>query len=149
MNPVTLRRWHSYIGLLIAPSVLFFAVTGALQIFDLHQVHDGYRPPVLLEKFGAVHRDQVFEQPPEHHPEDEAGAAATKAPSTHALQPPQKETMRMPTMALKWFFALVAVGLTVSTVIGVWIGLTQVRAQAIAWTLLSAGVAIPVILLMV
>jgi hypothetical protein len=57
--------------------------------------------------------------------------------------------MSAPTMALKWFFALVAVGLTVSTVIGVWIGLTQVRAQAIAWTLLSAGVAIPVILLMV
>jgi hypothetical protein len=149
MNPVTLRRWHSYLGLLIAPSVLFFAVTGALQIFNLHEAHDGYRPPVLVEKLGAVHKDQLFEQPREHHPEKEPGAATGKAPSTEPPQPEQEDTMSAPTMALKWFFALVALGLTVSSVIGLWIGLTQIRTKAIAWMLLSAGVLIPVILLLI
>jgi hypothetical protein len=55
----------------------------------------------------------------------------------------------VPTMALKWFFALVALGLTVSSVIGLWIGLTQMRTKAIGWILLSAGMLIPVILLLI
>jgi hypothetical protein len=149
MTLVTLRRWHSYVGLFIAPSVLFFAATGALQIFNLHEAHNGYRPPVLLEKLAAVHRDQVFEQPREHHPEEEPGATTGKAPSTESPQPEQEDTMSVPTMALKWFFALVALGLTVSSVIGLWIGLTQMRTKAIGWILLSAGMLIPVILLLI
>jgi len=145
---VTLRRWHSYLGLLIAPSVLFFAVTGALQIFNLHETHAGYRPPVLLEKLSAVHKDQVFEQPHEHHPQEEPDTARGKPPSTEPPQPKQEDAKSVPTMALKWFFALVALGLAVSTVIGLWIALTQMRAKSIAWRLLSAGVLIPVILLL-
>jgi hypothetical protein len=39
-----IRRWHSYIGLFIAPSVLFFSLTGAVQLFSLHEAHDKYQP---------------------------------------------------------------------------------------------------------
>ena len=30
------RQWHLYLGTFFAPSILFFALTGALQLFGLH-----------------------------------------------------------------------------------------------------------------
>jgi hypothetical protein len=138
-----LRRWHAYIGLFIAPSVLFFAVTGALQIFDLHEAHGGYRPAVLLQKLSAVHKDQVFEQPHEH--EEPAAPAPAGDAAKHADDDDDK--VGASTLALKWFFLFVAVGLTLSTSIGIWMGITQLRRAALAWTLIAAGAAVPVLLL--
>ena len=60
MNVIAMRRWHSYIGLFIAPSVLFFALTGATQLFSLHEEHGNYKPPAIIEKLSSVHKDQVF-----------------------------------------------------------------------------------------
>ncbi len=61
MKLTTIRQWHSYLGLFIAPSVLFFALTGATQLFGLHESHGDYRPPAIVEKLSSVHKDQVFE----------------------------------------------------------------------------------------
>ena len=163
-----LRKWHSYIGLFIAPSVLFFAVTGALQIFNLHEAHDGYRPAVLLEKLSAVHKDQVFEQPREHeepaaaapagdaaqHAADPAPHAdpapqADAAPHHHAADDGDDDKLSASTLALKWLFLFVAVGLTLSTSIGIWMGITQLRRPVLAWTLIAAGVAAPIWLLVI
>jgi hypothetical protein len=121
-----LRQWHAYIGLFIAPSVLFFALTGALQIFNLHEAHDNYTPPRLLQKLSAVHQDQVFEASDEHH---------------HA--PGDDDKISGSTLALKWYFCAVAVGLVVSSLIGIWMGLTQIRRKALAWILLIAGTLLP------
>ena len=157
-----LRKWHSYIGLFIAPSVLFFAVTGALQIFNLHEAHDGYRPAVLLEKLSAVHKDQVFEQPREHEEPaaaapagDAARHAADAAPHAdaashhHAADDDDDDKPSASTLALKWLFLFVAVGLTLSTSIGIWMGITQLRRPVLAWTLIAAGVAAPIWLLVI
>ena len=42
-----LRLIHLYIGVFIAPALLFFAFTGALQTFSLHETTRGssYKPP--------------------------------------------------------------------------------------------------------
>ena len=40
-----IRAIHTYVGMLIAPTVLFFACTGILQIYSLHEAHGGYTPP--------------------------------------------------------------------------------------------------------
>ena len=106
----SLRTWHSYLSVFIAPSVIFFALTGALQIFNFHEAHDGYQPPVLLEKLARVHKDQVFERAERHEPPPVAGAAP---PS-----PPEAEDEGGPgvlALALKWFFLVVALVLTTST----------------------------------
>jgi hypothetical protein len=140
MPSALLRRWHSYIGLFIAPSVLFFALTGAVQVFNLHEAHDGYQPAVWVEKLSAVHKDQVFRKPEEH------AAAPTSA---SAPPPPEEdESLSAPTLALKWFFFTVALGLAGSTCIGVWMGLTQLRSARVALILLGAGAVIPLALLM-
>jgi hypothetical protein len=143
MPSALLRRWHSYIGLFIAPSVLFFALTGALQIFNLHEAHDSYHPAVWVEKLSAVHKDQVFRKPEDH-------AAAAPADSAATAPPPEdEEPMSAPTLALKWFFFVVALGLTASTCIGVWMGITQLRRAGVALCLLIAGALIPFVLLMI
>ncbi|MEJ0006719.1 MAG: hypothetical protein WDM77_10260 [Steroidobacteraceae bacterium] len=102
MNPqanwtIRLRRWHAYMGLLIAPSVLFFALTGVLQIFNLHEAHGTYQPALLLEKLSAVHKDQVFEQSHDHPPPDEAPQAGPKvggAPDEHAADDEGRQDCR-------------------------------------------------------
>jgi hypothetical protein len=144
MNMATVRRWHSYIGLFIAPSVLFFALTGAVQIFNLHEAHGGYVPPALLEKLSAVHQDQVFAFGEHHTAEAPPGAHGDEHPHEHE----DADQLPRSTLLLKWFFVLVAVGLTVSTAFGIWMGLTQIRAKGLACGLLVCGTFIPVGLLL-
>ncbi len=145
-----IRQWHSYIGLFIAPSVLFFALTGAAQLFSLHEEHGKYEPPAIVEKLSSVHKDQVFEfgdhhgQPP---PETEAGKSNVDG-APHAGAEEHGDKSELPTILLKSFFLLVACCLAVSTALGLWMGLTQMRRKPAAWLLVGAGTLIPVVLLL-
>jgi hypothetical protein len=145
----TLRQWHTYVGLFIAPSVLFFSLTGAVQIFNLHEAHGSYHPAVLLEKFSAVHKDQVFEEPhdksaPDNDAPHSAAGGAADQPSED-----EDEKQSASTLALKWFFLAVALGLAASTLIGIWMGTTQTRRKGLAWSLLIVGGLVPVGLLVI
>ena len=148
---LTLRRWHAYIGLFIAPSVLFFALTGAVQLFSLHEAHGTYRPLPILEKLASVHKDQVFASGDHHDAAPVADADAGKpesgAGSTGAK--PDGDEPGLATVLLKYFFLLVALGLTASTALGLWMGLKQMRRQRIAWLLVLAGTLTPLVLLMI
>jgi hypothetical protein len=144
ISAARLRQWHAYIGLFIAPSVLFLALTGALQIFNLHEAHGSYRPAALIEKLSAVHKDQVFEEP-RHHPPPDEPESASGAAGAHPAD--DDERIRAATLALKWFSFGVSLGLIVSTLIGIWMGTTQIRRKAVAWTLLIAGTVTPICLL--
>jgi hypothetical protein len=148
MNSRTLRQWHAYVGLFIAPSVLFFALTGSLQIFNLHEAHGSYHPAVLLEKFSAVHKDQVFEEP---HDQSAPDHDATHAAAGGGDQPTadEDEKQSVSTYALKLFFAVVALGLIASTLIGIWMATTQIRRKGLAWTLLIVGALLPIGLLII
>jgi hypothetical protein len=143
----TLRQWHAYVGLFIAPSVLFFSLTGAIQIFNLHEAHGSYRPAVLLEKLSAVHKDQVFEEPHDRsEPDHDAPHAATGAPGDQPAED-EDEKQSASTLALKWFFLAVSLGLAASTLMGIWMGATQIRRKGPAWTLLIVGTLVPIGLL--
>jgi len=50
---------------------------------------------------------------------------------------------------LKSFCLLIAVCLTLSSALGLWIGLTQMRRKSLAWALVIAGAVIPVGLLLI
>jgi hypothetical protein len=126
-----LRTWHAYLGILIAPSVLFFAITGATQLFSLHEAHGKYHPAPVLEKFSSLHKDQVFTL----KAQDEKHTGAEEADDDKG--PP------LATVLLKWFFLAVAIGLCVSTSIGLWIGLTHVRHSRAGWWLLAFGIVLP------
>ena len=53
------RLSHLYIGTFIAPALIFFAFTGAIQTFNLHKtgVRKGYVPPRILMVLARIHKD--------------------------------------------------------------------------------------------
>lgn len=139
-----IRALHTYVGMLIAPTVLFMAFTGIVQIYGLHEAHEGYTPPAILEKLGSVHKDQRFA--PGHHHAPPPGAAAQ--PGGGAAKPP-KDDDDQPNMAialLKAFFAAVSVGLIFSTFTGIWMALRQGGKRRGYIVLLVIGAAVPALL---
>jgi hypothetical protein len=145
MTTMRIRQLHSYIGLFMAPSVLFFALTGAVQLFSLHEAHGDYQPFALIEKLSSVHKDQVFAFGDHHTPDAEANPPAA-GPAGGGQEDEEKSALS--TVMLKWFFVLVALCLVLSTALGLWMALTQMRRQRIAWVLLAAGTLIPLGLLL-
>jgi hypothetical protein len=141
----SIRTWHTYIGLLIAPSVLFFCLTGSLQLFGLHEPHGAYVPPGVIEKLGRLHKDQLFAPSERHeqHPESEAAGGHDEH---GAEEGDREEAPGAPQLLLKSYFLLVALGLMTSTLLGLWMGLTHVRHKHLGWSLLALGVMVPVAL---
>jgi hypothetical protein len=144
---VNVRQLHTYIGLFIAPSIIFFALTGSLQLFNLHEAHGAYHPPPILERLSRVHKDQVFTLG--HHDDGDAGAPS--AADTHAVPAHHHydKSPNLSTVLLKWYFLAVALGLVFSTCLGLWLGLTHVRHKRVGWIILLAGAAIPLVLLLI
>jgi hypothetical protein len=143
----SIRTWHTYLGLLIAPSVLFFALTGALQLFGLHESHGSYQPAVLIEKLSSVHKDQVFAQK-EHDDHGEHQPSTGSLDHSHDHEAHDEEPS-LGTVLLKWYFLLVALSLIVSTVLGLWMGLNHVRHRRTGWVLVAIGTIVPIILIVV
>ncbi len=142
-SPRLLRQLHLYTGMLIAPSILFFALSGALQLFGLHEAEKGraYTPPPVIEKLSEVHIHQRFalkpkrKGPPPATPVTSAQPAPAKAEEPESVPP------------IKWVFLAVAIGLLLSTLLGLWMGLTQGRNRRLAFALLVIGAMAPVLLL--
>jgi ABC-type nitrate/sulfonate/bicarbonate transport system permease component len=88
-----LRTLHLYLGCLFAPILIFFAITGSWQIFDWHRsdkAPGGYRAPQTLAVLSAIHKDA-------HMP----------------------ETKRSSPAPLRYFMFAAAVGLVLTTLLGV------------------------------
>ena len=140
-----LRTLHAYMAIFTAPSVLFFALTGALQLFDLHEPHGGYQPPALIEKLGRLHKDQVFARD-DRHPGNVAdkpgGAASDHAPAT---APATDDGDPVSASVLKWFFLLVTLVLASTTGFGLWLGLRHNGRKGLGWFLLASGSVLPAI----
>jgi hypothetical protein len=141
MSKLLIRQWHAYIGVFIAPSVLLFALTGAVQIFNLHEAHGAYVPLPIVEKLSKLHKDQVFASGGHHHEHDGPPAGAPPA-ATHD-DDDDDDKVEPATLVLKYFFLIVAICLALSTCFGLWMGLTQTRRKGLAWVLLIAGLVIP------
>jgi hypothetical protein len=164
-----IRKIHGYVGLFIAPSVVFFALTGALQLYGLHETRGAYHPPAILEKLGNLHKDQRFglsehEAGPADH--DHATTGAEDGDHDHDAKAPSRapgesarglvkggakaeEATPFRETALKALFLVVATGLTLSTLLGVWMALLPHRRNALAISLLIAGVVLPAALALI
>jgi hypothetical protein len=148
------RKLHLYLGTLFAPSIIFFAFTGAFQLFGLHNSHPGaaHQPPAWVQEWASIHMQQTV---PEKHVPPPALVGEQKR-SPEARRPPQppeggqqnheRETHKF-TLALKWFFLATTVGLTFSSVLGIYMAFKFNRSRALIWGLLILGTAIPVALI--
>lgn len=60
------RSIHLHLGVFSAPMLLFFAITGGLQTFGLHEASRGssYAPPAWLASMAQLHKKQTVHVPP-------------------------------------------------------------------------------------
>jgi len=145
-----IRQTHLYAGVFIAPALLFFAFTGALQTFSLHETTPGsaYRPPAWVVRLSQLHKNQTIAVPLRKLPPaadtpqgaKPANAAPAKAPDVTAPKPKTH-------LPMKIFFLLVAIGLMTSTLTGLYMAYRYSRSWIAITGLLLAGIAIPLLLL--
>jgi len=156
MTPATslrlLRLIHRYIGLFFSPTILFFAITGGLQMFGLHESGRGssYLPPNILVHLSQLHKKGTLYLPPRKvappdssKPDGAKPDAKVETPKStqgpHATPPPNSAPM-------KTFFAATAIALAVSTCTGLMMGWKYARRKSIFLLTLAAGILIPTIL---
>src|SRR5580698_9052118 len=106
------RLTHLYLGVFISPALLFFAFTGALQTFSLHETTRGssYKPPAWAVTLAQIHKKQTPIVPVKKSPSPDRPAADKSqqsvkpsegpAPSAPAAKPHNA-------LPLKIFFLLV------------------------------------------
>jgi uncharacterized iron-regulated membrane protein len=111
-----LRTLHLYLGCLFAPTLIFFAVTGSWQLFNWHEStkNHSYTAPRALAALSNLHKE-------------------THLPST----PARKFT------PLRYFIAAAAVGLVISTVLGVIMAYRFSRRPLVATICLLGGILLP------
>ena len=155
----TARTVHLYLGVFSAPMLLFFAITGGLQSFSLHEGTRGssYVPPAWLASAAQFHKKQTTTMPVRRRPPAETMAAvpgvAPAATRPAESQPPQRTADRTVTQParnlapMKTFFALVALGLLFSVLSGLYMAWRYTRKPALFGIVLSAGVAVPLLLM--
>ena len=151
MNPATmrlLRQVHTYLGVFFAPAIIFFAFSGALQTFSLHENKGDspYQPPAWIVALASVHKDQALPAPRKPRPTP-AKATAT----VHAAEPDASPaTPRPPSpLPLKIFVLLLSAGLISTALIGLYIALKNPTIRRNVLIALAAGVVLPVLLLFV
>ena len=159
------RKVHLYLGVFTAPALLFFAFTGALQTFSLHETTQGssYKPPAWIVSLAQLHKKQTTSVPVRKPRPGPAGAPGregkagrpgqaaspdaggemkplAKASDAQAPRPPSH-------LPMKIFFLLVSVGLFLSTVTGIYMAYRYSHGKLLISGLLAAGIVIPLLLL--
>jgi uncharacterized iron-regulated membrane protein len=144
-----IRQAHLYLGTFIAPAILFFAFTGALQTFSLHQYAKGsaYKPANWIVELAEIHKRQIAQVPP---PKPQPSASSETGPHNK----PEKsasplQTIEQPAhnpLPLKIFFLIVCVGLFTSTFSGLYMSYKYSRKKLLVATLFLAGIVVPILL---
>jgi uncharacterized iron-regulated membrane protein len=145
MLMMTVRQWHAYIGAFIAPTVLFLAFTGSLQVFSLHEAHGGYTPPPQIVSLSRIHKDQVYALPPAKPSDTAKPQAGHEHHDGAAAKAPRATPWAV--IALKWFFVAVGACLIASTLLGLWMAFTIGRSKRVLIGLSVLGALLPIALL--
>ena len=138
------RQLHLYLGIFFAPSIIFFALSGSLQLFGLHEGHPGesYQPPAWIEKLGSIHKNQTLAE--KHGPPSGSGGEERRPAGAEQGRREEDREQSKSTLVLKWFFLAMALGLIVTTFLGIYMAFHFNRSRTLVWSLLIGGVAIPV-----
>lgn len=152
----TLRRWHLYAGMFLAPALMLFALSGAVQVFRLNEAKGwGGPPPAVLVAMGDLHKNQALAKPhigraaPRPEGAGAAGPAALPearpAPARPAdAKPPQPNPSRL---ALQIFAILAGIGLAFSIASGIVITLSLPLLRRGGLIALALGLALPAAIL--
>ena len=151
-----IRLTHNYTGVFLAPTILFFAITGGLQMFSLHETSRGssYVPPAFLVHLSQLHKKGTLYVPERRPPAAASPKGETAKPDEEKSATPKPTGARPGApphnpLPIKIFFAITAIGLMVSTITGVMMAWKYARRKSLVAGALVAGVVIPLFLLLV
>lgn len=149
------RQVHLYLGVFTAPALLFFAITGGLQTFSLHETTRGssYVPPKWLMVAAQLHKKQTMDVParkqrPPVDPATARTASAAPAPAARPAGEAAGARGRNP-LPLKIFTALVALALASSTLTGLYLAWRYTRHAGRIVAVFLAGIAVPILLALI
>ena len=138
MNLMQLRTIHNYAGVFFAPTIIFFAITGVLQVFKLHET---YRETPGAQGGAIAWMSQVHKEaaliPPKVAP-----AKAAPRPAG-APGEPRRERSNL----FKWFAALMGISLAGASLAGLWIAYNYPKRRRSFFITFFAGLVLPIILL--
>jgi hypothetical protein len=142
-----LRQIHHYVGVFFAPAIIFFAFTGMLQVIGLQEKSPSGPPPAWINWAASIHKHQV---PPKPRPAggdhgDDHGAGHRPAAGPEAGGHEHEHGGFVP---LKAFVLLVALGLLLSSIVGVIIALNNRATRRTSVVMLVAGVVLPLLLML-
>lgn len=148
----SLRQLHHYVGVFLAPAILFFALSGAVQTFRLGEASGwGGPPPSALVWMTSVHKDQSLPRakPEKPAPKPDSAKPAAKPDADHG-EDHHHEGPRGPSpLPLKIFVIILALGLITSTLLGITIALNNRAMRRTSIVMLIAGTVLPLMLLLV
>jgi hypothetical protein len=144
----TIRQLHLYLGTFFAPAIFFFAFSGALQTFSLHESKDdgSYTAPSWVMTIASIHKDQRLANPHKH-----AHAVAPVEPHVEAAPAPthdEEQAEPHSPFLLKCFVLLLAIGLMASAALGIYMALQSRNNRKMTWVMLAAGMLVPVSLIL-
>jgi hypothetical protein len=140
MKPTTLRslrQWHHYIGVFLAPAILFFSFSGLIQVIGWQDQRTP-PPPGWVSAIAGIHKHQMLPKPRPAQPARKPGSAPRAADDDHdhgGFTP------------LKIFALLTAIGLFTTTLIGLTIALGTRATRRASLIALGLGIVAPVVLL--
>ena len=112
---IWIRKIHLYLGCVFAPLLLVFLLSGMLQVFAFHRI----------PKTGDFVPPRAITTLASYH------TVATAPPGTLGLY--------------KWFIALMAIGLLITTILGIIMAFQVTRRRRTVIACLATGIVIPVL----
>ncbi len=165
----TTRTIHLYLGVFAAPMLLFFAITGGLQTFGLHESERGgsYSPPAWLATLAQLHKKQTTVVPVRRPRPGAASALAgndaggVRLPASSAGRAAGQRSAPVGNPAenadgrarknlwpMKIFFAAIALSLMISVLTGLYMAWRFTRKPRLIGALVLAGIVVPLLLLL-
>jgi hypothetical protein len=151
------RKTHLYVGVFTAPAILFFALSGSLQTFSLHESTKGssYKPPQWILVLAQIHKKQSAQVPQRKAPEAKGSQKNPDSPPSTEAQPQQPVAPPAPPVAqarhspipLRFFFLIAGLSLFVSTGSGLYLAWKYRRDRVVIAVLLLAGIIVPIALM--
>src|SRR6202012_586571 len=137
----SLRQWHQYISLFFAPVIFFFAFSGFLQLAGFHEAHPGstYKPAGWIVALSSLHQHQNLgggDHDMDHHDMDDHDADAHE----HHMEGDGAKSFPL----FKPFAVFTSWGLMLSSLLGMWIGLTNPISRRTSLIVLIAGILVPI-----
>ena len=142
-----IRLVHFYLGVFFAPLIIFFAFTGTLQVFKLHERNRGDAAAIQADWiawFGQFHKEQAW-IPPKAGPARAAPAKDAAPKEAPTGGPPKGEKQR--SLVMMWYVALMGISLVVTTLLGLYMAFNYPRRRKGFVIALVSGIVIPLALM--